>query len=213
MLELRRWLPASLAPWEYEGVTVYGPVSGDSHERMRDASPALEQSVLAARLTIGRWYWDGEEEATRQAIAEDEAAITHPGLPPAREILAAIVEYSHLFSPNFSTDMPYDYYLFLLRDADLHFIYMQDRNSGVDILGFVDGHADRERAMTGAIGLLQELFSVEWAIGVPEMIEFGVLDRDAVESILRASPAFKESRADLTDEEWEELMGAGSRST
>lgn len=229
MLELRRWLPEDLEPWVYDGVTVYGPIRGDRLDEgqieYRDGQhrfrlegqrspkdyPVLRQLMLAARIAVDRWYYDDDRAKAQRALAEDVVARQQPGMPAIQDVLAAIDRPRHLFSPNFSADAPYNYYLFMLRDADLHYIFLEDWNSGMDMLGFIDGRTTLPEATVGSVGLLKRWFREVNTIGVPEMIDFGLLDAAAVEEILRASPYFEESRADLTDEEWESLMRTGSQ--
>ncbi|HET8631706.1 MAG TPA: hypothetical protein VFL91_30145 [Thermomicrobiales bacterium] len=213
MLELRRWLPG-LEPWDYEGVTIYGPVSGDELDEgiasldgdEAGEYPIIQQLMLAARLAIDEWEGDEERAEARRALRRDPLAKEHPGLPTVRAIFDALDPPRHLFSPNFLADAPYDYYLLTLRDADLHCIFLDDTNSGSDMLGFIDGRASLDEAVTGAVGLLERWFREENTIGVPEEIRYGLLDRLRVEAILRASPYFEESRAQLTDGAWEETM-------
>jgi hypothetical protein len=216
MLELLRWLPG-LEPWDYEGVTVYGPISdfnlgkgiASFAEGEEGEYPVLRQLMLAVRLTIDAWYSDEAREEARQALVADPVAKEHPGLPTVRAIVDALDPPRHLFSPNFLADAPYDYYLLTLRDADLHCIFLDAFNGGSDMLGFIDGRESLTETVTGAVGLLERWFREENTIGVPEEICYGLLDRPRVEAILRASPYFEESRAQLTDEEWEAVMRGG----
>ncbi len=217
-LELRRWLPVSLSPWEHDSVIVLGPVSGEEldggamvywqgDQRVTERHPIVAQFVAAAQE---RRYRDTYPEDARWVLVEDDTAVEYPGLPTVDDILARIAEVHHLFSPNFSADAAYDYYLFLLPDADLQFIFLDDTNSGEKMLGFIGERADLERATRGAVGLLQRWFSTEWSIGVPEAIDFGLLSRSDVEAILLASPHFQQSSADMTDEDWEALVAGSS---
>ncbi len=218
MLELRRLLPA-LEPRVHEGVTVYGPISGDGLAAGRldhwndgvraqpESYPVLAQLMLAARIAVGRWYDDHDRAEAEHALVEDTVARENPGIPTVRAILGSLDRPRHLFSPNFLADAPYNYYLVMLRNADLHYIFLEDTNSGYDMLGFIDGAAALPAAVMGAVELLKRWFAEENTIGVPERIEFGLLDAPQVEAILRASPYFEESRADLTDEEWHDIIG------
>ncbi len=210
LLELRHWLPPSLTPWTYEGVTIYGSISDDRLDEgtWEDDSagfPLLRQLMLVDRLATSREY-AGNRQEVEQELLGDEHEGGQDGLPTARAILAALDEPRLLFAVDFgggplSGDEYYPYYLLFLSDADLHILLLEDNNSGYDMLGFIDGRADLAGAKTGAIGLLKDWFSEERAVGVPWQVQFGLLDRAATEAILRSSPYFSAA-------EWEAQLAS-----
>ncbi len=181
-MQLKPFLP-ELPPRIVEGGAIYGPIP-----HAEEDVPIASDLVLAAeeiRDTRPQHFrWDHNRKY------QDNCATNDPEEPVLAEARVAIAEVIYLFSPIFWHDAPYDYYLCLLRESDLHYVYMNDTNAGALMLGFIDGGVGRDRALRSAVGLLMAWFAEYETIGPPEAIWSGELTRAEVERILRASPNF-----------------------